>query len=302
MANTVSYANVKTFEDNVRFLAQQKGSKFRPYVQTRNTKAESHSWSRVGTIEAITKVGRAVDSPIQDTPFSARVATPTTKNGGDLVEPEDIVQMLIDPTSSISTELGYALGRAYDDLVIAAATGNAIDSTGASNAFPTAQIVNSANAGSITAAGGALTTEYVAVIQEQFWTNNIDPDEPKVIFVGPGQMQNLIQIEKATSDRYVNSKVLAETGVVHNWMGFTWRLSTRLTQATAGSTICLAMTEKAMGFMMDKDIWVECKQRPDKSFAWQVYGAFTGGAVRVEDEHIVAAVFLNAAAAGTAGF
>jgi hypothetical protein len=81
--------------------------------------------------------------------------------------------------------------------------------------------------------------------------------------------------------------------MVKNWMGYTWIYSNRLTIPAAGQLDCLAFSEMALGLHVTKDIWAQVAQDPSRSFAWQVYGAFTGGAVRVEDEHLVAARFLN---------
>ena len=291
MANTIPNVYIQTFEKNVRFLAQQKGSKLRPYVQMRGGDlGEKHNWERVGTIEATTKTGRGVQSPILDTPFSRRVATPVTKHAGDLVEPEDVVQMLVDPASSITTAMGYAMGRAVDDLIIAAATGTALDGQGNANAIPAAQL----NPGTLQ--NTAISLSAVSQVQKLFLSNNIDPEVKKVAVVSPGQMENLLQIDKATSMFFVNQKALAEEGIIKNWMGFDWIVSNRLLQYNSGaSTRCLFFSENALGFMMNKDIWTRAEENPDKSFAWQIYSAFTGGAVRVEDEHMVAVDFLNAA-------
>lgn len=297
MANTLTNAYIKTFESVVRFLAQQKGSKLMPYCQKRSGNlGESHSWSRVGIIEAITKAGRAVDTPIQNTPFSTRIASPATKHAGDLVEPEDIVQMLINPTSAINTALGYAMGRAYDDQIIAAATGTALDSGGNANALPATQNATPGTSGGPVPTGtpGNLTLSSIASINSVFLNNNIDPETPKIAVVGPGQVQQLIQIDKATSEFFVKAKALEEHGYVTNWMGYNWICSTRLTVPTAGQTSCLFFSDQAMGYMSDKDIWAEVTQRADKSYAWQVYTAFTGGSVRVEDEHMVRCDMLSA--------
>jgi hypothetical protein len=124
-------------------------------------------------------------------------------------------------------------------------------------------------------------------------TNDIEPDVPKVAIVGPVQVRQMIEMEKATSTFYVNAKALAEKGMVTDWMGYTWMFSNLLTVAVAGTLDCLFFSEMALGLHVTKDIWAQVAQDPSRSFAWQVYSAFTGGAVRVEDEHLVAGRFLN---------
>src|SRR4051812_14122117 len=112
MANTLSNLYVQSFERNVRYLAQQKGSKLRQFCQIRGENSKQNNWERVGKLTASTKGGRNVATPINDTPWSRRNETQVTKHAGDLTEQEDIGQLLIDPLSSITTVLGYALGRA----------------------------------------------------------------------------------------------------------------------------------------------------------------------------------------------
>jgi hypothetical protein len=291
MANTVSNAYIQTFERNVRFLAQQKGSKLRQFCQFRGEQSKQHNWDRVGKLTATTKAGRAVASPVNDTPYSRRTDAQITKHAGDLVEPEDIVQMLSDPVSNTSTALAYAMGRAMDSLIIAAATGNAVDGAGNNVAFNN----GGTPAGTTLVGDGTqpITLDAIAQINQLFMTNDIEPDVMKVAVVGPVQVRQMIEMEKATSTFYVNAKALAEKGMVTNWMGFTWIFSNLLTVTVAGTLDCLFFSEMAMGLHVTKDIWATAAPDPSRSFAWQVYSAFTAGAVRIEDEHLAAGRFLN---------
>jgi hypothetical protein len=289
--NTVSNAFVQTFEKNVRFLAQQKGSKLRQFCQFRGETSKQHNWDRVGKLTATTKAGRAVASPVNDTPYSRRTEAQITKHAGDLIEPDDINQMLSDPASNTSTAISYAMGRAMDALIIAAATGNATDGAGAAVAFNN----GGTPAGTQLVGDGtsAITLDLIAQVTQLFMVNDIEPETPKVAIVGPVQVRHMIEMEKATSVFYVNAKALAEKGMVTNWMGYTWIFSNLLTVAAAGTLDCLFFSEMALGLHLTKDIWAQVAQDPSRSFAWQVYSAFTGGAVRVEDEHLVAGRFLN---------
>jgi hypothetical protein len=77
MANTVANVFVQTFERNVRFLAQQKGSRLLAWCQKKTEQSTKHNFERVGKLTAVTKAGRAVASPVNDTPFDRRVVTPS---------------------------------------------------------------------------------------------------------------------------------------------------------------------------------------------------------------------------------
>jgi len=278
MAITISNVYVQTFEQNVRHLAQQGMSHLRPYVTEVSTTGEKHNWELLGAGSATQKTSARTATPTSDLPWSRRVSVAETWHAGETSEPEDPVQMLVDPNSNIAKALAMAMKRAVDDLIIAAATGTALDGQGANNAFPAGQGV-----------GGATTViglDLVLQVQELFGKNDVDPDTPKVFVIGPTQQRKLMQLMEVTSGDYQEKKALA-TGYLPNWMGFTWVVSNRLTIPSAGELYCLAFTPQAIGLQINKDIWAQVAQDPSLSFAWRIYTAMTMGAVRVEDKHIV---------------
>jgi hypothetical protein len=107
--------------------------------------------------------------------------------------------------------------------------------------------------------------------------------------IGPTQQRVLMQIAEVVSGDYQAVKALA-TGMLPNFMGFTWVVSTMLTKGTnAGSdptTNCLSFTPRGIGLHVARDLNAKVAERPDMSFSWQFYAEWTMGAVRVEDEHV----------------
>jgi len=286
MVNTVDNVFVSTYESILRHLAQQMPSRLRGKIMERGTNSEEHNWERLGTAEAQVKSTRLQATPVQDWPWSRRVSVPTTYDVGDSTEQEDIVQMIIDPNSNLAQSQGFAMKRAFDDEIIAAATGTALDGLGAANAFPDAQKVFGAT---VDVYDTSLNFDLVTQVTEKFMDNDIDPDEPKCMVIGPVQARKLLQLTEATSGDYVSIKALSEKGYVDNWMGYSWIVSTRLNHPTAPGTDidCFAMTRKAIGLMVDRDVTSRIAEDPSISFAWRIYSFMTIGAVRVEDEHIV---------------
>ena len=282
MANTVDNVYVQTFETNVRYLAQQTISRLRHTVMEKHVNSEKHNWEVVGTIEAADKAGRLVATPVGDTPWSRRVSVPVTFHAADSTEQEDPVQMLIDPNSTITQVLANAMNRRIDDKIIAAATGTALDGDAVANPFPAGQVVGDGTT--------KISFDMVTEVQERFMSNDIDPSVPKYFVVGPKQVRKLMQLTQATNADYVDVKALQQlnaTGIVPNWMGFTWILSTRLLAPGAGELSCLAYTDKAIGIQVNKDISAKVAEDPSVSFAWRIYTYMTMGAIRVEDEQIV---------------
>ncbi len=283
--STVEQVHIETYENNVRFLAQQMVSRVRPWVMERGVGSDGHNWERLGTQEATAKTpvggptGRNVATPEDNFPFSRRRSTPGTWHTGDTVEPEDIVKVLIDPNSSIARAQAYAMLRSIDDELFDAAERDADDGNGGTVAFPAAQEIGD----------GLSSIDFDKVTQatEIFMNNDIDPDEPKVAFISPAQARKLLQLTEATSGDYNALRPLTSKGYIESWMGYTWVVSTRLNAPAGGQINALFMTRKALGLQVNEDVTARVQEDPTISFAWRIYARATFGAVRVEDEHIV---------------
>lgn len=285
MANTIAEVYVQTYERIVRQLAQQMDSRLRRYVTERGTGGENHNWERLASVDASQKTTRLQVTPVVDAVWSRRVSLAQTWDVGDSTEQEDVVQMIVDPNSNLAYGQGMAMKRAFDDSIIVAATGTALDGEGVTNVLPASQIV-----GDYT---GVISLDVVTQVTEIFLDNDIDPSEQKVFVIGPNQQRTLLQIAEATNNEYAR-KALQDRGIVENWMGYTWIVSTRLLHPIAGQTTCFAMTKRALGLQVNRDISARIAEDPSISFAWRIYCFATFGTVRVEDEHLVQFSALNA--------
>ena len=291
MTVTIDNAYIETFERSIRHLAQQGITRLRPCVMEVNEQSERHNWDRLAQSAAVQKVSARVPTPVGgDVDFTAdpqgaldwtrRQTLITTFHTGEIFEAEDPVQMLIDPQSRIVMNLGMNMKRAVDDIIIEASIGLALDGDGATVAFPASQKVGDGTT--------AITLDTVLEVQEKFLEADIDWDEPKCFVIGPTQQRKLLQLMEVTSGDFQNHKALTD-GYLPNWLGFTWIVSTRLTDTTLTdvSIDCLAFSRKALGLHVAKDITARVAERVDLSFAWQVYCHLSMDCVRVEDEHIV---------------
>ncbi len=280
MANTVDNVYVSTFERTVRHLAQQSKSKLRGCAMERSVSSKEHAWETIGSTDATQKTTRLTATPVADTPWGRRLSVAKTFHNADSSEDADIVKMLIDPNSNLAMSLGMSIKRAWDDEIITAATAAALDGDGTTtHAVPAAQIV-----GDYT---GEINFDVVTEVQERFMDNDIDPDVPKWFVVGPKQVRKLMQLTEQTSSDYVNAQALMRYGIVPNWMGFTWIYSTRLNVPSANQLDCFAMTGRAIGLQMNRELKARVAEDPSVSFAWRIYVESTYGAVRVEDEQLV---------------
>jgi len=288
MATDLTAVQIQTYENSVRYAAQQDKAKLRGTTQERGEKSKNHNWDIKGTIEALDKTTTITPTPAQGIPNSRRVAVPLPFHTGDTVEHDEIAKMIIDPLSTGVNTLAMAMNRKFDDIVIAAATGLALNGDATTTPYDYA-----------TKAVGAYTApisfDSVTAVVESFGLDNIDPNVPKVAIIGPTQVRKLLQLTQQTSSDYTYEKgalqMLNATGIVPNWMGFTWIMSTRLlaggdTGGGAGTKDLLFYTAAAMGLQVNLDMWTRIAEDASNSFVWRLYAEATAGAVRVQDEHI----------------
>jgi len=289
MAINIDNAYIQTFEQNVRHLAQQSVTKLRAYITETSKQSEKHNWDRLASSSARSKNAPRMVSPsggdksgavgvLEGLDWSRRVSNTETWDSGEIIELEDPIQMLIDPNSAVTINLAMNMRRAMDDIIIKAATGPAMIGDGSTVALPAAQVVGDGST--------VIALETILAVQEFFYKNDIDPDIPKVMVIGPTQQRKLMQILEVTSADYQSVKALS-TGMLPNFMGFTWVVSTRLLAPVAGQLSCLAFSPRGIGMHVAADISAKVGERTDMSFAWQFYTKFSCGAVRVEDEHVV---------------
>lgn len=281
---------VDAFQANVRHLAQQEGSKLLMHVDKDSPEAETNSWDRLSSGEQTAKARNTASSGNETgRQWSRRQAVAASFKDYEIVETQDISQMLVDPNSNLVRSMGMAAGRRQDDIIIAAATGNANVITRASGvptttptAFPAGQIISDYSLD--------ISFDLIAQVQRLFMQNDIDPTVPKVAVVGPQQVYQLLNLTEQTSGDYVNRQALQTlnaTGVVPNWMGFTWIMSTRLLEPTTAQKDCIFFTERALGYHQPQDITSFVERDPSRQYAWRPQCEQTAGAVRVEDEQIV---------------
>lgn len=292
MTASILNVYVQTYETHVRFLAQQGTTRLRGWVMEKSVQSEAHNWERLGTQEATIKTGRLVDTPVQDYPWSRRQSVPRVRHTGDSTEQEDVSQMLVDPNSNIAHAQAMAMKRAYDDEIIEKATGNSRDGDGnvvpfwdgtvtADNPLGINQIIGDYST--------AINYDMITATTEKFMAADIDPEEQKVMVIGPTQARKLLQLTEATSGDYNAVRPLTSQGYIESWMGYTWVVSTRLLHPTdIGTDIdCFAMTRKALGLQVNRDVWARVSEDDSKSYAWRIYCAMQAGAIRVEDQHLV---------------
>ena len=280
MSDSIQDVYVRTYETNVRHLAQQGITRLRPYVLERSVSSEAHNWERMHpTDQAVVKTGRGGATPQEMTAWSRRQSVPTTFQVGDITGTEDIVQMIVDPNSNYAKAHGKEMRRQQDRDIIEAAVGDSRDGAGAAVPFDANQNIGDGT--------GAFTYDTITAVSEKFMDNDVDPDEPKIFVVSPAMARKLLQTTEFISGDYNARRPLTEKGYIDNHMGYSWVVSTLLQSPGANERYAFAMTFDAIGLQMNRDITAEIQKDPSASFDWRIYCEGTWGAIRIQDEKLV---------------
>ena len=280
MSSQITTAFVQQYSNNVQMLSQQKGSLLRNAVDTETVVGKNSFFEQVGQATAQKRVSRHSDTPQIDTPHQRRRVSMVDYEYADLIDKQDQVRTLIDPTSSYAQAAAFALGRAMDDEIISAVSGTAFSGeTGSTSVtLPSAQKITESGT-------DGLTIAKLRNAKELFDSASVDPSIPRYIVVGPKQISDLLGTTQVTSSDFNTVKALAN-GEINSFLGFNFITSNRLSIASS-KRLCLAFAMDGIKLALGQDIMTRIDERSDKGYATQVYVCMTMGATRMEEEKVV---------------
>jgi len=280
MSVDITTAFVEQYSANVQMLSQQKGSRLSDCVRSESVTGKNAFFEQIGTVSARVRPSRHADTPRMDTPHARRRVSLSDYDWADLIDDEDKVRTLIDPTSQYAMAAGWAMGRAKDDAIIAAATGNA--STGSAGAttvaLPSSQkiVVNTSG----------LTLAKLLSAKEIIDGSDVDPDMPRYIAVTAKQVTDLLNTTEVKSSDFNTVKALA-AGQIDTFMGFNFKRIERLGTDTNGDRQVIAWAQDGILLATGKDMQTKISERPDKNYATQVFNSMSIGATRMEEVKVV---------------
>jgi hypothetical protein len=280
MSSQITTAFVQQYSNNVSMLSQQKGSLLRGSVDTESIVGKNAFFDQVGAATAVKRTTRHGDTPQIDTPHSRRRVSLVDYEYADLIDNQDKIRTLIDPTSSYALAAAYALGRAQDDEIIAAVSGTAFtgETGSTSTALPSAQKITEAST-------GGLTIAKLRNVKEIFDSASVDPSIPRYMVVGPKQISDLLGTTEVTSSDFNSVKALAN-GEVNSFLGFNFIVSNRLSIASS-KRLCLAYAQDGIKMAIGQDLMTRIDERSDKGYSTQIYVCQSIGATRMEEEKVV---------------
>jgi hypothetical protein len=278
---------VQQYTTNVQLLLQQKGSKLRNTVTVGSyTGKAAKAIEQVGPVTAQKRTIRHGDTPLISTPADARWVFPTDYEWADLIDDQDKLRMLIDPTSSYSQNGAYALGRAMDDEIITAffATAKTGENGSDNTVFGADQDVV-VGTGSTGATG--LNISKLREAKKILMQNEVDIDnDPLFCIITAQQHDDLLNEAQAISLDYNTRPVLVD-GKITAFMGFNFVHTERLPLNSSSQRRVPAFAKSGMHLGMFNDINTMISERADKGYATQVYVKGTFGATRTEEGKVV---------------
>jgi hypothetical protein len=309
MSFQITEAFVKQFGANVYHLAQQKGSKLRPFVRQEFQVGEAQAFERIGPTSAIKKQSRHGDTPLISTPHSRRTVYLEDYEWADLIDHHDKVKTLIDPTNDYVMAAMWAMGRSMDEEIIKRALGNAAAGKEGQTSVP---LPNSQKCVSVLPATGAGTGLNVQALRSaKLYLDRADVDEsiPRYIAVTAQGLDSLLEDPNVTSADFNTVRALVR-GEIDTYMGFKFiktqllpfqvgALSFSTTAGDKGRVVgsgggnangyrrYIAWAQDGIIQSTAMDITARVSERADKSYSVQAYAAMSIGAVRMEEAKVV---------------
>lgn len=283
MSFEVTTAFVQQYTTNVQLLLQQRGSKLRDYCTMGSyTGKAAKAVEQIGAVTAQKKTSRHSDTPLISTPHDARWVFPEDYEWADMIDDQDKLRMLIDPTSPYAINGAYALGRSLDAAIITAALGDA--KTGENGSTTTAFATATQQ---ITVGATGLTIAKLRQAKRILMANEVDVEnDPLYIAVTATQIDNLLGTTEVTSADYNTVKALV-AGQVDTFMGFKFVHTELLGLDGSSDRRCFAWAKSGLHVGMWNDINSKITERADKSYATQVYVKGTFGATRTDEKKVV---------------
>jgi len=280
MSVQITTAFVEQYSANVQMLSQQKGSRLRRAVSEESVRGKNAFFEQIGTVAARKRPSRHADTPRMDTPHARRRVSLVDYDWADLIDQEDKIRMLIDPTSNYSMAAAWAMGRAQDDAIIEAATGTAYtgEDGSTSTVLPSAQKIVHGSAG--------MSLAKLLTAKESLDGNDVDPDIKRYVACTAGQISDLLNTAEIKSSDYNTVKALAQ-GQINTFLGFEFIQIQRLGLDGDGNRQVIAWAEDGIKLGVGTNPTAKITERADKNHATQVFYSMAIGATRMEEDKVV---------------
>ena len=280
------------FSTNLEMLLQQAGSKLRGRCDEGFHVGKMASpINQVSAITAKAPAGRFTPMPRVDAEYVRRWVSPQALELPQLVDAFDELQTILDPKPKLVEAAAYAIGRAWDDLLIANTTGNAQlgqDPGGLSTETFSTSSFQIASTFKSSAANGLSVDKLIEARRIlRHYHNDLDQERPTAV-IGSQQEADLLSLVQVVSTEFNDRPVLVD-GRVRQFLGFDIVVSERLPQTTVGSVRgVLVFVRSGLYLGIWQDMTSRISQRNDLSGEpWQIYTKVMFGATRTQPGKVI---------------
>lgn len=281
MSNQITEAFVQQFGTTFNHLAQQMQSRLRRAVRNETgIVGESKSVNRLGKRNMQRRTTRHGDTPLNEQPHSTRYIDLFDYEDGDMIDDQDKLRMLIDPTSDYLKSMVAAANRAQDQEIITALGGNSRSKSSGNIALPASQ--------KIAVGGTGLTKAKIIQAKKMFRQNEADEENGEDLFFAYSaqMMSDVLSDTTLTSADFLAVQMLQQGTLKGKWMGFEW-IPTELLPKVSTTRFGYAWAKSGAVFGVGAEIVTRVGPDPGKGFNNRVYVKESIGAVRVEEEKVV---------------
>lgn len=317
MSQDLLYTYVTGFDRSIRRTVEVVGGKLRPYVRM----ATGDLYRKEGVYQRVSggglpqkKTTRFGDSPVSEADYSRRRVTRTDYEDGQFMDWADVVRIGTDIQAEKLNIMANKFKRQEDIILEQALLGSAQggDNGETSTAFTSGNIIDVGLGG--TGNQGFNYDKFIATI-EKFGTNNVDIEVNKPVFViSWNQWKEAMNDDKFINFDYSAARRIDGGGLMlKNYMGCDIIVSNIVPYINTAGTgfqiddsdintttgawtdtdttdirACFAFCKDAALLEVNPDIQTNIDKRADKGFNWYAYLKMSLGAVRMEEEKVVA--------------
>lgn len=286
MPDSITVANVQEYKANVELLMQQMDERLVNSITTGSYVGKKASVvEQFGEATAQKKTQRHADTPLLALSQAKRWVQPVDYEWASLIDHEDVLRMIIDPTSPYASAGAAAMRRAKDDEILDKVFGT--NYTGEDGT--TAETFDTATYQVAVATGGAASSLNVAklqkVIELMIRAQKGEIMEPVSTVISSYEHDALLKEVQIHNKDYGGAAVLTD-GVVRRFMGQNFILSERL-NVSSGNRLIPSYMKSGLHLGIWQDMISKVDQRADKSYAWQVYLCHTIGATRTQAGKVI---------------
>ena len=318
MSAEISNAYLTGFDRNIRRTTEVKGGKLRSKVSL----ATGDLYREDGVYQLMSggglptkRTNRFGDSPVSESDYTRRRVSRADYDDGQFMDWSDVVRMATDPKAQKLDIMLQKFKRQEDIIIEQALLGSAQggDNGQTATAFTAGNIVDVQTGGASSNIG--FTYEKLLATLKLFGDNNVDLETSRpTIVISYAQWQDMMTQDEFINGDYTGMRpVDGKQTIVSNYMGCDFLITNivpymntagtgfRVADSDLNTTTgawadtdstdiraCIAFMPDSCILEINPDIQTEMTKRGDKGFNWYAYVKQSLGAVRMEENKVIA--------------